>query len=100
MAWTLTGDVAEYLTAAGDFLRSRAVENTVQLVATETIRVRGAAAFGDGAPLFGWWAAPGEPVSAAFMHTPPFGLALTGAPAGWPRRWPRLSPPAAGSWPG
>jgi GNAT superfamily N-acetyltransferase len=32
--------------------------------------------------LFGWWAAPGEPVSAAFMHTPPFGLALTSAPAG------------------
>jgi GNAT superfamily N-acetyltransferase len=82
MAWTLTGDVAEYLTAAGDFLRSRAAENTVQLAATETIRVRGAAAFGDEAPLFGWWAAPGEPVSAAFMHTPPFGLALTAAPAG------------------
>ena len=82
MAWTLTGDVAEYLTAAGDFLRSRAAENTVQLAATETIRVRGAAAFGDEAPLFGWWAAPGEPVSAAFMHTPPFGLALTTAPAG------------------
>jgi GNAT superfamily N-acetyltransferase len=82
MAWTMTGDVAEYLTAAGDFLRSRAAENTVQLAATETIRVRGAAAFGDEAPLFGWWAAPGEPAGAAFMHTPPFGLALTGAPAG------------------
>ena len=82
MAWTLTGDVAEYLTAAGDFLRARAAENTVQLAATETIRVRGAAAFGDEAPLFGWWAAPGAPVGAAFMHTPPYGLALTGAPAG------------------
>jgi GNAT superfamily N-acetyltransferase len=82
MAWTLTGDVAEYLTAAGDFLRARAAENTVQLAATETIRVRGPAAFGDEAPLFGWWAAPGEPVSATFMHTPPFGLALTRAPAG------------------
>ena len=82
MAWTLTGDVAEYLTAAGDFLRSRAAENTVQLAATETIRVRGAAAFGDEAPLFGWWAAPGGPVSAAFMHTPPFGVTLTPAPAG------------------
>ena len=81
MAWTLTGDVAEYLTAAGDFLRARAAENTVQLGATETIRVRGAAAFGDEAPLFGWWAAPGEPVSAAFMHTPPFGVTLTPSPA-------------------
>jgi GNAT superfamily N-acetyltransferase len=82
MAWTLTGDVAEYLAAAGGFLRSRAAENTVQLGATETIRVRGAAAFGDEAPLFGWWAAAGGPVTAAFMHTPPFGVTLTPAPAG------------------
>jgi GNAT superfamily N-acetyltransferase len=81
MAWTMTGDVAEYLTAAGDFLRSRAAENTVQLAATETIRVQGAAAFGDEAPLFGWWAAPGGPVTAAFMHTPPFGVTLTPSPA-------------------
>jgi GNAT superfamily N-acetyltransferase len=81
MAWTLTGDVAEYLTTAGDFLRSRAAENTVQLAATETVRVRGPAAFGDEAPLFGWWAVPGGPVTAAFMHTPPFGVTLTPAPA-------------------
>ena len=82
MAWTLTGDVAEYLTVAGDFLRARAAENTVQLAATETIRVRGAAAFGDEAPLFGWWAAPGGTVTAACMHTPPFGVTLTPSPAG------------------
>jgi GNAT superfamily N-acetyltransferase len=82
MAWTLIGDVAEYLAAAGDFLRARAAQNTVQLAATETILVRGAAAFGDETPLFGWWAAPGGPVTAAFMHTPPFGLTLTPAPAG------------------
>jgi len=82
MAWTLTGDVAEYLTTAGDFLRSRAAENTVQLAATETVRVRGPGAFGDEAPLFGWWAAPGGPITAAFMHTPPFGVTLTPAPAG------------------
>jgi len=80
MAWTLTGDVAEYLTAAGGFLRAQAAQNTIQLAATETIRVRGAAAFGDEAPLFGWWAAAGGPVTAAFMHTPPFGLTLTPAP--------------------
>ena len=82
MAWTMTGDVAEYLAAAGGFLRSRAAENTVQLGATETIRIRGAAAFGDEAPLFGWWAAAGGPVTAAFMHTPPFGVTLTPSPAG------------------
>jgi GNAT superfamily N-acetyltransferase len=82
MAWTLTGDVAEYLAVASDFLRARAAENTVQLAATETIRVRGAAAFGDDTPLFGWWAAPGGPVAAACMHTPPFGVTLTPSPAG------------------
>jgi GNAT superfamily N-acetyltransferase len=82
MTWTLTGDVTEYLAAAGSFLRSRAAENTVQLGATETLRVRGAAAFGDEAPLFGWWAAAGGPVTAAFMHTPPFGVTLTSSPAG------------------
>lgn len=82
MAWTLTGDVTEYLAAAGGFLRSRAAENTVQLGATETLRVRGAAAFGDEAPLFGWWAAAGGPVTSAFMHTPPFGVTLTSSPAG------------------
>src|SRR5207244_2182987 len=85
MAWTLTGDVAEYLTAAGDFLRSRAVENTVQLVATETIRVRGAAAFGDGAPLFGWWAAPGDPAR-------PAAAGPRGAGPGTGRRARRLRP--------
>ena len=82
MAWTLTGDVAEYLAVAGGFLRSRAAENTVQLGATETIRVGGATAIGDEAPLFGWWAAAGGPVTAAFMHTPPFGVTLTPSPEG------------------
>jgi GNAT superfamily N-acetyltransferase len=82
MTWRLTEDVAEYLAAAGDFLRSRAAENTVQLTAAEAIRVGGAAALGPDAPLFGWWAAPGGPVTAAFMHTPPYGLALTTMPAG------------------
>jgi GNAT superfamily N-acetyltransferase len=81
MTWKLTEDVVEFLTAAGDFLRSRAAENTVILTATETIRARGATAFGPDDPLFGWWAAPGGPVTAAFMHTPPYGLALTTMPA-------------------
>ena len=81
MAWFLSDSLAEYAAAAAGLLR-RPARNTVLLGATETIRVRGAAAFGDEAPLFGWWAAPGEPVSAAFMHTPPFGPALTSVPAG------------------
>src|SRR5215470_12384213 len=82
MTWTLAEDVAEFLTAAGGFLRSQAAENTVMLTATEAIRARGATAFGPDDPLFGWWAAPGGPVTAAFMHTPPFGVTLTPSPAG------------------
>ena len=33
------------------------------------------------APLFGWWQGPDGEVSAAFLHTPPFGVALTSVPA-------------------
>lgn len=41
MTWTLTEDLGEYLDAAGDFLRSRAAENTVLLNAAEIVRIRG-----------------------------------------------------------
>jgi len=53
MAWTLTEDLGECLAAVGDFLRLRPVHNTIQLVAMETLRARGNAAFGQIAPLFG-----------------------------------------------
>jgi GNAT superfamily N-acetyltransferase len=77
MTWKLTGDVNEYLAAAGDFLRSRAAENTVLLAAAETVRVRGTAAFGNQSPQFGWCARPGGDVTGAFLHTSPYGVALT-----------------------
>jgi GNAT superfamily N-acetyltransferase len=80
MAWTLTGDLDAFLAAAGGFLRSRPVQNTIQLSAAETLRARGASAFGETAPLFGWWrSGPGE-ITAALLHTPPYPVLLTPLP--------------------
>jgi GNAT superfamily N-acetyltransferase len=80
MAWTLTGNLDDYLATAGEFLRSRPVHNTIQLVALDSLRVRGPFAFGDVPPLFGWWRPEAGPVTAALMHTPPFPVLLTRLP--------------------
>lgn len=80
MAWTLTEDLDEYAAAAGGFLRSRPVDHTIQLTAIETLRARGGMAFGQSAPLFGWWRPDGGEVTAAMLHTPPFGILLTQLP--------------------
>jgi GNAT superfamily N-acetyltransferase len=101
MPWQTTGDVTEFLTAAGPYLRRDRVRNTVILTVTETMRVNAAAAAAaaagksspaagrpeaaspDGAvgqaarPLFGWWYDPAGAVAGAFMHTPPFPVVLT-----------------------
>jgi GNAT superfamily N-acetyltransferase len=99
MAWQTTGDAAEFLAAAGPYLRRERARNTVILTVTETMRVSsagsdGAAAGGDPAtrPLLGWWsdpsgavapsgaAAPSGPagdVSGAFLHTPRYPVVLT-----------------------
>jgi hypothetical protein len=82
MAWTLTGDLDEYLATAGDFLRSQPVQHTVELAAVETLRARGVFAFGSPDPLFGWWRAGTRPVTAALFHTPPYPVLLTPLPAG------------------
>jgi len=81
MAWTLTASLDEYRAVAGGFLRSRPVHNTVQLVALDALEVRGPSAFGDVAPLFGWWRSGAGPVIAALLHTPPFPVLLTRLPA-------------------
>lgn len=81
MAWTLTGDLDDYLAIAGGFLRSRPVHNTIQLVALDSLRARGPSAFGDVPPLFGWWRPAAGPVTAALMHTPPYPVLLTRLPA-------------------
>jgi RimJ/RimL family protein N-acetyltransferase len=92
MAWQTTGDVAEFLAAAGPYLRREHVRNTVILTVTETMRVSAAhsgepdEAGVDPAtrPLLGWWPGPDEPaagsaapVTGAFLHTPRFPVVLT-----------------------
>jgi hypothetical protein len=86
MGWQTTGDVAEFLAAAGVFLRAERARNTVFLTVTETIRVNPAQYHGgdhaDPArlPLFGWWTVA-DGVRGAFMHTPNFPLLLSAVPA-------------------
>jgi GNAT superfamily N-acetyltransferase len=92
MAWQTTGDVAEFLAAAGPYLRREHVRNTVILTVTETMRVSSAGSAGasEGAdpatrPLLGWWSDGADPagdVAGAFLHTPQFPVVLTAvAPA-------------------
>jgi hypothetical protein len=55
MGWQTTSDVAEFLAAAGPFLRAGRVRNTVLLTVTET--------------MVGWWTAEAA-VRGAFLRTP------------------------------
>jgi predicted GNAT family acetyltransferase len=80
MAWTLTGSLEDYVAAAGEFLRSRPAHNTIELTALDSLRARGASAFGDVTPLFGWWRSAAAEVSAGLLHTPPYPVLLTGLP--------------------
>jgi len=77
MAWQLTEDLDTFLTTAGGFLRARPAANTIMLTAMESLRAKGAAAFGDVTPVFGWLASSDGSVAAAFMHTPPYPAVLT-----------------------
>jgi RimJ/RimL family protein N-acetyltransferase len=93
MAWQTTGDVIEFLAAAGPYLRRERARNTVILSVTEAMRAQTAAAApavpaptaataiqaSDLAarPLFGWWTDQAGDVAGAFMHTPPFPVVLT-----------------------
>ena len=81
MTWTLTADLGDYRAVAGGFLRSRPVDNTIQLVALDSLEAHGLSAFGHVAPLFGWWRSGAGPVTAALLHTPPFPVLLTRLPA-------------------
>jgi GNAT superfamily N-acetyltransferase len=80
MAWFMTESLKEYRAAAGGFLASKRTENNVLVTVVETLRARGMAAFGDAAPLFGWWLSSGGAVEGAFVHTPPYGVLLTSVP--------------------
>ena len=74
----MTADTRRFLNAAGEFLRADPARNTVILTVTEDLRVKAAASVG---ALFGWWQPEGEPVGAAFMHTPDYPLLLCGVSA-------------------
>jgi predicted GNAT family acetyltransferase len=74
--------VTDYLAGAGELLSSQSVENTVLVTAAETLRVVGPDAFGDATPVLGYWSGPRGEVVAAFLHTPPHGVALSAMPAG------------------
>jgi len=80
MAWFTTEDLDEYLAAAEGFLRLRPAENTVPLTVAATLRAQGTRAFGEAAPLFGWWRADDGTVAGAFHETPPHPVLLAGVP--------------------
>jgi GNAT superfamily N-acetyltransferase len=77
MTWRTTDDVEEFLANAGEWLRQRPEEHTLQLTIAEMVRRQGPGAFGGGSALFGWYAT--DEVAAAFTFTLPYPPALTGA---------------------
>ncbi len=80
MPWFLSDSLPEYSATVGGLLARRPAQHTILLGAIETLRAAGTRAFGAIAPLFGWWQEPDGEVSAAFLHTPPFPVALTSVP--------------------
>jgi GNAT superfamily N-acetyltransferase len=80
MPWTMSEDLDEFDGHAGPFLRERPAQNTIELTVIETLRATGPQTFGEDAPLFGWWQAPGGPVAGTCLQTPPFPLLLGRAP--------------------
>jgi GNAT superfamily N-acetyltransferase len=73
MVWRLSDAVDEFLSEAGEFLRSERARNTVALTVTEAMRADPTLY---SSPLFGWL--PGDTgLSGAFMQTPPFPAFLT-----------------------
>jgi RimJ/RimL family protein N-acetyltransferase len=102
MAWRLTEDLGEFTAAAGPYLRSDPVRNTVPLTVLAALERAGLATFGESPPVFGWHApassgtasggtASGETASGGtasgatdgvFLWTPPMPLLVAGMPAG------------------
>ncbi|MFJ8784718.1 GNAT family N-acetyltransferase [Streptomyces sp. NPDC102476] len=75
--WHLTEDIDDFLTRAGEFLRSRPVPHVMQLTWTARLRARGAAAYGAEAAVFGWLERAGEVRGAFYRLSPGRGLSLT-----------------------
>src|SRR5256884_2508297 len=80
MTWFTTDDVDESRATAGGFLRSRGAENTVLLTVADTLHTHGRRAYGDAAPLFGWWHPADGAVDGAFLQPPPHPVLLAPSP--------------------
>ncbi|MEU0830273.1 GNAT family N-acetyltransferase [Streptomyces sp. NPDC005969] len=72
MTWTFTDDVEAFLEVAGASLAARPAENTLVLTVTATLRRSGPHAYGDAAPLLGWWRGPDGEVAGTLVQTPPY----------------------------
>ncbi|MFF8916114.1 GNAT family N-acetyltransferase [Streptomyces sp. NPDC015032] len=70
--WTFTDDVDAFLDAAGASLAARPAENTLVLTVTASLRHNGPHAYGDAAPLLGWWRGADGEVAGTLVHTPPY----------------------------
>jgi GNAT superfamily N-acetyltransferase len=83
MGWRTTGDAAEFLAAAGEYLWRERARNTVILTVTEQLRVNPTLYSGhpSGEPLLGWRTDQAGAVDGAFLHTPPHPLLLTAVPS-------------------
>ncbi|MFF0608304.1 GNAT family N-acetyltransferase [Nocardia tengchongensis] len=81
MGWTITEDPTAYMRAAGEFLHSDPIRNTVLITVPDRLLRQGLTIFGDAAPHFGWWTTTGGAVTAAFFRTPPFGIVVSPLPS-------------------
>ena len=79
MSWHLTENVDDFWSAAGEFLRSHPVENSLPLTLTDTLRTRDLHYYGADDPHFGWYESAGR-VQGACLQTPPHPLLIAGAP--------------------
>lgn len=77
MTWTLSTSLADFRSAAGDFLAVEPVLNTVPLTIVDRLVKAGPYSFGLEPPRFGWWREePQGSVAGVFVQTPPLGVVL------------------------
>ena len=79
MTWTLTDDVAAYVTAARGILAREPERNTVMMSVLASLIRQGPNAFGDESPVLGWWDG-GDASRAAVLRTPPHPMHFTSLP--------------------
>src|SRR5262245_31431315 len=80
MPWRMTKDRDHFEALAGARLRAEPVRNTLLLTAVDNLRVRGAHAFGNEDPVFGWWEAADSAVMGVCLRTPPWPMIVSAIP--------------------